>query len=806
MPVFQDIRYGFRLLGKSPGFTSAVVVVLALGIGANTAIFTLVNAVLFRPLPFKQGDRIMMVDSSDPKRSYPHLPVSYPDFQDWRAQARTFSGFAAWWPVEMNLADGGAAPQRYTGARITANAFSLLGQAPVLGRDFAPEDERPGAPDMAIISHEIWMNRYGGGKDVLGRTVRINEVPATVIGVMPPSFKFPIQEEIWLAAVPKPGIEQRERRFLYVFGRLSEGAGIAEARAEMDLIARRLEKAYPKTNLGIGVNVETFNERFNGGPIRTIFLSLLGAVGFVLFIACANVANLLLARSVARTREVAIRIALGAGRARVVRQLLVESLLLSLAGGALGLGLALAGIRAFDLAVASVVKPYWIRFTMDMTVFAYVAGICVLTGVVFGIVPALSATKVNLNERLKEGGRSPAGSSRARHMASVFVVAEVALSVVLLAGTGLLLRSLIAVYTMQVGTIDAENVLNMRVNLVKTKYPDTAARWNFYDRLMPQLRRIPGAAAVTIASHAPVSGSFNWSFDIEGQPLEKARMPSAAGLVVDPSYFPTLEIPVLRGRNFNGEDGMEGREAAIVNQRFAAKFLPRQDAIGKRIRLITGDTPGLWLTVVGVVPDIRQNDPSEREIAPEVYVPLRQEPIAFGTILARTSVPPETAAEAFRRALASVDPDLPAFGVMPLSELFATQRWHYRVFGSVFGIFAIFALILAAMGVYGVVAYSVSRRTAEIGIRVALGAGTWRIVRMVLLQGAMQLAAGVVIGLTGAFSVTRVLRSILVQVSPADPATFATVALLLLAAGGLACMVPAWRAARIDPTRALRYE
>jgi putative ABC transport system permease protein len=806
MPVFQDIRYGFRMLGKSPGFTAAVVVVLALGIGANTAIFTLVNAVLFRSLPFRQGDRIMMVDSSDPKRSYPHLPVSYPDFQDWKRESRSFSGFAAWWPVDMNLADGGSMPERYSGARITANAFSLLGQGPVLGRDFAAEDERPGAPDVAIISHEIWMRRYGGKKDVLGRTVRINEVPATIIGVMPPSFKFPVREEIWLAAAPKPGIEQRERRFLYVFGRLSEGASIAEARAEMDLIARRLEKAYPKTNSGIGVNVETFNERFNGGPIRTIFLSLLGAVGFVLLIACANVANLLLARSVGRTREVAIRIALGAGRARVVGQLLVESLLLSLAGGVLGLGLALGGVRAFDFAVASVVKPYWIRFSMDTTVFAYVAGICVLTGVVFGIVPALSATKVNLNERLKEGGRSPGGSSRARYMASVFVVSEVALSVVLLAGTGLLLRSLITVYTIQAGTIDAENVLNIRVNLVKRKYPDAGARWNFYDRLMPQLRRIPGAASVTIASHAPVGGSFNWPFEIEGQPIEKARRPSAAGLVVEPSYFPTLAIPVLRGRNFSAEDGLAGREAAIVNQRFAAKFLPKQDAIGKRLRLVTGDVAGPWLTIVGVVPDVRQNDPSETEIAPGVYVPLRQDPIASATILARTSVRPDSAAEAFRRTLATVDPDLPAFEVMALSELFAAQRWHFRVFGGVFATFAVFALILAAMGVYGVVAYSVSRRTAEIGIRVALGAGTGRIVRMVLSQGAMQLAAGVVIGLAGAFSVTRVLRSILVQVSPTDPATFATVALLLLATGGVACIVPAWRAARIDPTRALRYE
>ncbi len=795
------------MLRKSPGFSTVVVFVLALGIGANTAIFTLVNAVLFRALPFKNGEQIVLVESQDVKKAREHLQVSFPDFRDWRMQAKSFGSLAAWAPMSANLADRTSTPERYSAARMTSNAFSLIGQAPQLGRDFTPADEKPGAPSVAIIGNKIWKDRYGGRADVIGQTVRINEVPATIIGVMPPDFRFPVREDLWLAASPQPDWEQRSNRFLFVFGRLGNSVSVAAATAEMDLIAHRLENEYSKTNQGMGVNIQTFNDRFNGGKVRVVFLALLGAVGFVLLIACANVANLLLARSISRTREVSIRIALGAGRWRIVRQLLIESILLGFLGGTFGLGLALAGVRAFDMAVANVGKPYWIRFTMDPHVFAYMAAICVLTGIVFGVVPALHTTKVDVNERLKEGGRNSSRGAQTRYLASAFVVAEVALSIILMAGAGLLLRSLIQIYSIQSGTTDAASILSMRLSLVKEKYPDNDARWRFYERLMPKLASIPGVESVTIASQAPLSGYGEWPLEIEGQPVEKARRPNTGSLEVEPSYFATLGVPLLSGRRFELQDGLAGHEVAMVNLSFAAKYWNKQDPLGRRIRMFReDDKPGPWLTIVGIVPDVRQNEPTEANPITLVYVPLRQNPIGFGTVLARTSVPPSSLAGSFRQALASVDADMPAFGVMPLSEVFATQRWPFRVFGTIFVIFSIFALTLAVVGIYAVIAYSVNQRIPEIGVRVALGAGTWRIVRMVLAQGAAQLGIGLCIGLAGAVGLTRVLKALLVQVSPTDPLTFAAVSLLLITAGALACMVPARRAANIDPVKALRYE
>jgi predicted permease len=809
MNLLQDIRYGVRMLRKSPAFTAVVVSVLALGIGANTTVFTLVNAVLVRPLPFKHGERIVFLTSRDVKRGErQNSGVSWPDFRDWRAQAKSFSGLAFWTQTGIGLADRETTPERYQGARITSNMFSLVGQAPLLGRDLAAEDEKPGAPAVALIGYSIWKNRYGGRAGIIGQKVRINEIPTTIVGVMPPDFKFPVNEEIWISATPQADWEKRDNRFGLVFGRLAEGANMLAARAELDLIGARLEQQYPKTNRNMAIGLKTANEQFNGGPIRILFLAMLGAVGFVLLIACANVANLLLARSVSRAKEISIRVALGAGRWTVVRQLLIESILLGFCGGALGLGLAMAGVHAFDMAVANVGKPYWIQFSMDFTVFAYVAGVCLVTGLIFGIVPALHATRLDINERLKEGGRNSSGSARTRYLASAFAISEIALAIVLMAGAGLMVRSMFKLYEIQMGASNPKNVLTMRLNLLKQKYPDATARLKFYDELMPRLASVPGVESVAFTSALPVGGSWDWDFQLEGQPqAEKGKRPVVGGVIVTPGYFKSIGGAVIRGRAFNGQDGTTGHTAAIVNQRFVAKYWPKEDPIGKRVRLIKEDEPEQsWLTVVGVAPDIRQNDFMEADLAPVLYVPLRQDATGWINIMARTTVPPAGVAPAFRSLIQAVDADLPAFDVLTLEEKFAQQRWGFRVFGSVFVIFAVFALLLAAVGIYSVVAYSVNQRTAEIGIRVALGASTMNVVRLVLSQGVPQLAIGLAVGLSGAFALTRTIKAILVQVSPADPLTFGLAALTLILAAALAYTIPARRAARIDPVVALRYE
>ncbi len=501
------------------------------------------------------------------------------------------------------------------------------------------------------------------------------------------------------APVPTADSEKRDSRGLLAFGRLAEGATLADARAEMDVVARRLEKTYPKTNEGVGVVVKPYNDQFNGGPIRTVFLALLGAVGFVLLIACANVANLLLARSIARTKEVAIRSALGASRWRVVRQLLIESVLLGVSGGVAGLVLSIWGVRMFDRAVANVGKPYWINFSMDFAVFGYLAAICLTTGILFGLAPALQVSKVDINEILKEGGRGSSGSSRVKYLAGFLVVSEVALSLVLLVGAGLMIRSFLKMYGMQAG-IDAGRLLTMRLNLVDSRYPTPETRVAFYERLRPRLESVPGVESVAFASSLPIGGSFGWRFEIEGQPpVEPDKRPSVSGLVISPDYFQVMGMRILRGRSFTDTDGTTGKTAVIVNQPFVAKYWPGEEPLGKRLRLVReGEQP--WLTVVGVCPDIRQNDPTRAEVDPAIYVPYRQDPARGFAIVARGRVAASSLGAALRKEVQAVDEALPVFSVQTLQEFFIQARWPFRVFGTLFAIFAVIALVLSSVGIY----------------------------------------------------------------------------------------------------------
>ena len=796
-----------RMLAKSPAFTAVIILVLALGIGANTTVFTLVNAVLFRGLPFPHPEEIMVLGTSNLAEQHDRMGASYPDFRDWRAQNKSFKDLGAFEPLPINISDNSALAERLNGARITANTFGLIGQKPLFGRDLLPADDKPGAPSVCLIGYGVWKSRYGGDPGIIGRTVRLNEVPAVIVGVMPEGLKFPVGQDIWLPLAPVGKYEKRDMRSMIVFGRLANGVSLASARAGMNTIAVRLEKEYAKSNKGIRVRVQSFNDEFNGGIIRVVFLALLGAVGFVLLIACANVANLLLSRSLSRSREVSIRTALGASRWRLIRQLLMESVLLGILGGLAGLAISFWGVRMFDLAVSNVGKPYWIRFTMDYTVFAYFALVSVGTGILFGLAPAFHASKVDINEALKEGGRAASGGSRMKFLSGALVVGELALAVVLLSGAGLMIRSFLNMYGMDLG-VRKDNILVMRYTLPDAKYSTPALKLHFHDQLLEGLKATPGVESVALVSNLPLQGSWGWKYEIEGQaPEEIEKRKSISGIVVTPDYFRAFGVRVLRGRAFNTADGTSGSEVVIVNERFAREHWPHGDALGKRLRLYTDEgAPQAWMLVTGIVPVIRQNDPTEIRSDALIYVPVRREAPRGLAVVAHTSVPPTSLVGAFKKQVQKIDENLPVFDLQTLDTQLAERRWPFRVFGTLFAIFALIALVLASVGIYAVMSYSVGQRTQELGVRMALGASSGSVLRLVFAAGLRQLAIGLVLGLGAAFLATRVLKSLLVDVTPTDPLTFALITALLCVIASFACWIPTRRAMRIDPVTALRYE
>jgi predicted permease len=817
--VLQDLRFAVRLIAKERWFSAVAIVALMLGIGVNATVFTLVNAVLIRGLPFKDSGQLYML-SWQPGTGQ-RSNVSSAELEDWRAQVRTFSGLAAFSNTSLNISDDRSMPEQARGAWVTANAFNVLGQQPLLGRDFVPGEDRKGAEPVVMIGYSLWKNRYGADRNVLGRSVRLNGRPATIIGVMPENMKFPTNAELWAPFVPTTAQEKRDSRGLNVFGRLRNGATPAEALTELNAIAQRLATAYPDTNKDlVGVRVETFNERFNGGQIRVVFLAMMGAVGFVLLIACANVANLLLSRSAHRAREIALRIALGATRWRVIRQLLLESVVLGVIGGALGLLLALMGVRLFDAAVAETGKPYWIVFSIDYVVFGFLAAICVLSGVIFGLAPALHVTRTNINDVLKEGGRGTAGGRRARWLSSTMVVVELALTIVLLVGAGLMIRSFIKMYTLDIG-IRTEHLMTMGVQLPDTKYATPESRRAFFERLEPRLAAIPGAEAVALTTSVPPFGFGSRAFEIDGRPAPKPdqQKRTVATVIISPRFFDVVGVQMRRGRTFHETDGAPGSETVIINERMAAQFFPGEDPMGKRLRFTERDplpaTPvpaspeqgrgaRVWRTIVGISPSIRHSSPQDAEPTGVVYMPFRQDPPAFASLLVRSRLPPGSVMDAARREVQAIDQDQPVFTIQTLDQMLAQARWPFRVFGTLFVIFAVIALVLSSVGLYAVMAYSVTQRTQEIGVRMALGAEGRQVSWLILKRGLLQLAIGLTLGLAAAFGLSRVLQAILVQVAPTDPVTFASITILLTIVSITACLVPARRATRVDPLVALR--
>jgi putative ABC transport system permease protein len=812
--VLQDLRFGLRLIAKERWFSAVAILALALGIGVNATVFTLVNAVLIRGLPFKDSQNLYMLSWQSKRGGRSNL--SYADFKDWRDQTKAFSGLGAWNNVNLNISDDRGLPEQARGTYLTANAFAVVGQQPLLGRDFGPQDERRGTDRAVIIGYRIWRNRYGGDSNVIGKLTRVNGEPAVIVGVMPDGMMFPQNTEMWAVFIPTEQQERRTWRGLNVFGRVRTGVPRRQAQTELNTIAGRLIQEYPKDYEEYnGAALETFNERFNGGPIRRVFLSMMGAVGFVLLIACANVANLLLSRSAHRAREVAVRLAMGATRWRVVRQLLIESVLLGAIGGVLGLGIAIFGVRAFDAAVADTGKPYWIVFSMDFTVFAFLAAVCVLTGILFGFAPALHVSRTSMHGVLKEGGRGSAGGGRVRWLTGTMVVVEIALTLVLLVGAGLMVRSFLNLYRTDIG-MRTDKVVAMQLQLAGDKYQKPEARRAFYERLQPRLATIPGAGHVALTTSIPPFGLGRRPLEVDGRPAPKFDDAPTVGMVtISPAFFDVAGVSIIRGRGFTEADGAPGSETVIINERMVAEHFKGEDPMGKRIRFMQPEPrpgqpaqpPAVWRTIVGIVPTVRHNPPQDAESLSVAYVPLRQEVPGFASVIVRSSVSPETIMNAVRQEVHGIDPDQPVFNLRTMDQMMQQQMWPYKVFGTLFLIFALIGLVLSAVGLYAVLAYAVTQRTQEIGVRMALGAHGNQVMWLVLKRGLIQLGLGLAFGLSGGYFAGRALPSrILVQTTTTDPWTFAAITIILSIVAMTACLVPARRAMRVDPLVALRAE
>ena len=801
----QDLRFAVRALRRSPGFGTVIVLILALGIGANTAMFTLVNDILLKPLPSPEGHRIMHLGTNNLSKGISAAAVSYPDFLDWRSQSTAFSELALLEYASFSVSDNVTAAEAVEAARLTANAFRTLRVAPLRGRDFQPGEDQAGAPPVVLLGYGIWMRRYGGDPAVVGKTIRVDGAPASVIGIMPEGMQFPSSADMWMPLVETADARSREARRFEAFGRLRDGFSIEQAQAEMEGLGRRLESAYPTSNQGVRPAVTPYTQRAVRGELRAVLVALQGAVGFLLLVVCANAANLLLSRSLSRTREIAIRTALGASRGVLVRQLLIESLLYAALGGALGLLLAYWGVRAFNLAVDGTGKPYWLTFAMDYRVFGFLALVVTLTGVVFGLAPALQLLRAGVNDRLKEGGRAGGGGKTAHRLAGAFVVAQLSMTLVLLVGFGLMARSIVNIFS-QTSGFDTDSVLTLRLRLPAERYPGPEERRQFQETLLAGLRRLPGVESAAIASHLPLSGSSQNVVEAEGYPLPPDGQPApVATVTVGPDYFRTLGIGVSAGRPFSAADGAPGQANAMVNRRFAAIYWPGQEPLGKRLRITRADR-GEWFTVTGISTDVPQNLAGTRDQAAVVYLPNRAAPLRSFQVALRTSIPPASLSNPVRAIVQAADPDLPVSSMRSMREVVRLAEWPCRVFGSMFAILGLVASALAGLGVYSVMAYSVGMRTREIGMRMALGATGSNIRAMVVARGLHQVALALAIGLTGALALTRGLSALLVGVSASDPLTFVGVASLQTALALLACYLPARRAARVDPVQALREQ
>jgi putative ABC transport system permease protein len=799
----RDLRFGLRMLAKSPGFTTIAVIALALGIGVDTAMYSIVNGALSWDMGLDNRDSIVAVSSTNIDRTR-DWGTSYPDFQYFRSHSKSLAGLAAYRIESVNLSDRQALPERYDCAEMSANGFSVVGQKPILGRDFIPADERPGAPPVVMLGYHVWRDRYGLNPAIVGKTITLNEIPHTVIGVMPPGRRFPEETDLWTALLPDAA---RDNRNLMLFGKLRKGVPLASVRAETTSIAANLAGEYPNTNKDITAIVIPIMQLTGLYFMEPLILALFVAVGFVLLVACADVANMLLARATVRSREISIRVAIGAGKVSILRQLLIESVMLSAAGGLLAWPVAMGGLRWFDSGTGVLTtKPAWLHLSLDRNAFFYLAAISIGTGILFGLAPALRLAKTDVNLALKEGGGSGGvGSKSSLRLSNVLVAAQMALCVVLLADAGVLIRSAVNMYAAPIG-VNTRNVLTMRIDLPEAKYANAASWVAFQGRLAKRLDAVPGVQLSGTASNLPMGGWVPFGIAFDGRVADPAHRPEAGGLIVSNSYFSITQVQPFRGRLFSDLDGKSGTPVAIVNQSFVEKFWPHADPLGKRVGIIEDRSPANWFTVVGVVPDVLQNFRQNLEHDPLIYVPFYEMPGRRMFLIARTSVPPSTLAGDFRRQVQQIDAGLPVYDIRTLDDRIAETRLSTSLFGAMCSVFAGIATILAAIGLYAVIAHAVSRRTREIGLRIALGASRADVMKLVAGQCVRPLLPGVTLGLLLALGATQVFRSALSGVSPTDPVAFAGTVIVLVMAAFAGCAVPARRAMKIDPMAALRYE
>jgi len=819
--LWQDIRYGARMLLKNPGITIIVIIALALGIGANTAIFSVVNAVLLRPLPYPESDRLIFLNERSPVLD--EMSISYPNFTDWRAQNQTFEKMGVYNRASYNLTGTGEAERIVTG-QVSADLFAVLRVNAAQGRVFTNEEDKPGGTPVVVLSYPLWQRRFGGQTSILNQAITLNGKSYTVIGIMPQSFAYPSRAEMWVPVgqlSDQPSWRERGNHpGLYGVARLKPGATFEQADADMNNIAANLEKQYPDSNAANRVRLRPLLEIFVVDVRRALWV-IFGAVGFVLLIACANIANLLLARATARRKEMAIRTAVGASRWRIARQLLTESILLSLIGGSIGLVLARWGVDLI-LYVSPDAIPRSREIGLDWKVLAFTIGISFLTGILFGLIPAIQAGEVDVHETLKESGR---GTSGRQWLRSSLVVVEVATTLVLLIGAGLLIRSFYLLQKVNPGFSD-EHLTSFSISLPQKKYATEETRSFFYNRLLENIRSLPGVESTAAASGLPL-GNNGWqtSFVIDGRPLPpRDQVPLMEACLVTPDYFKAMNIPVLRGRVFNDRDDrshLAGRDlsklsenerpgagltAIVIDEEFAKRYWPNEDPVGKRVKMGGADPKAPVLEIIGVVGRVKMESLNQNSDRVQGYFAFNQLPLGGMTVIIKGASDPNQLIASSRNAVRELDPDQPIYSVRTMNEIRAESVAPERLNLTLLSLFAGIALVLAIVGIYGVMSYSVTQRTHEIGIRMAIGARPLDVFKMILGHGMKLALIGVGIGLIGAFLLTRLMATMLFGVEPTDATTYGAISILLIGIALLACYLPGRRATKVEPTISLRYE
>ena len=803
--LLQDIRYAVRTLLKNRGFTAIAVICLSLGIGANAAIFSVIDGIILQPYPYPDAEHIVVLRSTNQRLHVTRGGLSFQDFRDLRDGSTTLSTMAAFTTRSLTIADGAGDPERYAGAAVSSNLFDILGAPPVLGRNFTADDDRPGAEPVILLSDEVWHRRYNADPKIVGRGISVNGRSTTVIGVMAPRFAFPETQRLWVPLSVYSTSMLRNERGFGVFARLRPGVTLQQAQADTAALAARLAVAYPKENEDWSARVTVLREWMLPAQVELMLFTMMGAVTLVLLIACANVANLLLARASVRHREISIRSALGAGRWRIVRQLLTEAVGIGLLSAPLGILLAWIGVRMLDRAMPVDAVPYFIHWSLDARSLAYTIGISLLTGIIFGLAPAVQAARANLQDSLKEGGRGAAGGQRAR-LRNALVVVEVALSLVLLAGASMFMHSFMNLQAASLG-YDTRPLMTMRFFMPGSQYEAPQTKAQRVEDIVRRIEALPAVQAVFASNFVPLgNGGDGGDAVVEGKPVEKGKEPSIAMIAATPHLRQTMNIALVRGRDLSESEELSRAPVALINQAMAKRLWGDDDPVGRRFRLTDERRPE-WFTVVGIVADFRHDQPnSDQPVFPAAYVPYTFDPTINTGLTIRVAGDPAQITAAVRGQIRASDPALPVFAVNTVAELRQLSYWEDRLFGIMFSIFGAIALVLAAVGVYGMLSYSVSQRTQEIGVRMALGAARGDVMRLVVGHGLKLAGIGVVLGIGGAIAAAMQIRSVLFNVQPTDPVNLVGVALFLTFTAVAASYFPARRAMAVDPLVALRNE